>query len=265
MSFFQRPFQLLFHYRKLLWQTTKNDIKVRFAGSVFGMLWIFLYPLLLLGAYAMVYIYVFKVKFQLFNSNEYVIFIFCGLIPFLGFAEALSLGVGSVVSNASLMKNTMFPIELVPVKSVLVSQSTQTSGLVMLLITLALFEKWTVLLPFFLIIWILQILMSIGLIWILSSINVFARDLQSIISVIVLLLMLVSPIAYTEDMIPAEMRPFLTINPVYYLTVSYQNILMLGKFPSADIFITLVGLSLSIFILGYWFFTKMKRVFIDNV
>jgi len=259
------PFALLYKYRKLLWQTTVNDVRARFAGSLFGLLWLFFYPLLLLGAYAAVYIFVFKVKFQLFDSNEYVALIFCGLIPFIGFSDTLGNGVGSVVSNANLIKNTLFPIELVPVKSVLASQCTQIAGLLMLLVVLGFLGKWSVWLPFFLIVWGLQILFSTGLIWIMSSINVYARDLQNIVAVLILLLMLISPIAYTEDMIPPNMRPFLWANPIYYLIVSYQDVLMLGHFPRGNVFWILLGFSFSIFIFGHWFFMKMKRVFADNV
>ncbi|MHB1418855.1 MAG: ABC transporter permease [Bacillota bacterium] len=260
-----QPFLLLYKYKNLLWQITKNDIRTRFAGSLLGLLWLFFYPLLLLGAYAAVYIFIFKVKFSLFNSNEYVALIFCGLIPFIGFSEALGMGVSSVTSNANLIKNTLFPIELVPVKAVLASQCTQVAGMLMLLITIGILGKWSVWMPFFLIIWILQILFSIGLIWILSSINVYVRDLQNIVSVLILILMLVSPIAYTEDMIPPELRPLLGANPIYYFIISYQSVLMLGHFPRMNIFLILIFFSSFTFILGYWFFMKMKRVFADNV
>lgn len=265
MKILLEPFTFLYKYRKLLWQTTKSDIRTKYAGSLLGLVWLFLYPLLLLGAYAAVYIFIFKVKFQLFNSNEYVLLIFCGLIPFIGFSEALGNGVSSVVSNSSLIKNTMFPIELVPVKAVFVSQTTQVAGTILLLIGLLSFGKWTALLPLFVFIWVFQILFTLGLIWILSSVNVYARDLQSIIGVLILFLMMISPIAYTVDMIPEYLRPFLSLNPIYYLTVSNQNILMLGKLPPTSTFITLACFSLATFVLGYWFFKKMKRVFIDNV
>ena len=97
------------------------------------------------------FIYIFKVRFALFDSNQYVALIFCGLIPFLGFSEALSAGVGSVTQNANLLKNTLFPIDLVPVKAVLVSQCTQVVGTGLLLITIILLEGkrtwWALLLP----------------------------------------------------------------------------------------------------------------------
>lgn len=259
------PFILLYKYRRLLWQTTLNDIRSRFAGSVLGLVWLFFYPLLLLGAYALIYVYIFKVRFQLFDSNEYVALIFCGLIPFLGFAEALGFGVGSVVANSSLIKNTMFPIELVPVKSVLSSQSTQVAGMLMLIVVLVFLGKYSPWMPFFIIVWFLQLLFSMGIIWILSSINVFARDLQNIVSVMVIFLMMISPIAYTEDMIPVEMRMLIRLNPLYYIIISYQDIMMFGQFPRGDIFWILLLISISTFYLGYWFFRKMKQVFVDNV
>lgn len=259
------PFVLLYKYRNLLWQTTKNDVRTRFAGSVLGLLWLFFYPLLLLGAYAAVYIFVFKVKFQLFNTNEYVVLIFCGLIPFLGFAEALGMGVGSVVSNSNLIKNTLFPIEMVPVKSVFASQCTQVAGMLMLIVVIGLIGRFSVWLPLFIVIWLLQLMFSVGIIWILSSLNVFARDLQNIVSVLVLFLMMISPIAYTDEMIPPEMRSFIRLNPLYYLIISYQDIMMLGQFPRGNIFWDLVILSFFTFIFGYWFFKKMKQVFADNV
>lgn len=265
MSFFINPIKLIIKNKNMLLQTTANEIKAKFAGSFLGMLWLIIYPLLLLGAYAAVYIYVFKVRFQLFNSNEYVILIFCGLIPFLGFTEALSNGVTSVTTNSSLMKNTMFPIELAPIKAVLVAQTTQSAGMVLLIITLAIMGKLTFMMPLFIFIWLLQILFSIGIAWILSSLNVFIRDLQNIIPVLVLFLMMISPIAYPIDMIPENLRPFLAMNPLFYIITSYQQILMFGKLPSMDIMIKFISMSLIFFFIGYWFFSKLKRVFIDNV
>ena len=264
MNFFLNPFKLIWKHRSLLFQTTRNDIRARYAGSTLGLIWLFLYPLLFLGAYALMYIYVFKVRFNTLNSNEYVALIFCGLIPFIGFSEALSSGVGSVVGNATLIKNTLFPIELIPVKTILVSQSTQVVGTGMLMIALIFFGKlspFTLMLP---VIWACQILFSMGLIWILSSLTVYLRDIQNIIGVVILLLMMVSPIAYTAEMVPANLRSVLYINPLYYMIISYQDTLMLGKFPSST-FGVLLGMAIGFFWVGYWFFMRMKSVFADNV
>jgi lipopolysaccharide transport system permease protein len=265
MSFFTSPFLLLWRHRVLLSQTVRNDVRTRFAGSVLGLLWLFLFPLLLLGTYAAIYIYVFKVRFGLFNSNEYVLLIFCGLIPFIGFSDALGTAVSSVTSNASLIKNTLFPIELIPVKAVLVSQCTQVVGMALLLVALGetrIVGKWVLLLPA---VWAMQVLFTIGLIWILASLNVYLRDLQNAMSVLILMLMMISPIAYTAEMVPPELRRFLRANPLYYIIMCYQDCLMLNRFPHENVFWVLAAMGLGFFCVGHWFFGRMKNAFIDNV
>ena len=143
VNLFRDPLLLLWKHRQLLRQTTFTDVRAKYAGSVLGLIWLFFYPLCFLAIYAVVYVFIFKVRFQLFGSNEYVALIFCGLIPFLGFCEALGTGVSSVTNNANLIKNTLFPIDLIPVKAVLTSLCTQTVGLCLLLTTLALLNRIT--------------------------------------------------------------------------------------------------------------------------
>ncbi|AQS60650.1 ABC transporter [Desulforamulus ferrireducens] len=259
------PFELLFRYRKLIWQTTINDIKAKFAGSMFGKLWLLLYPMLMLSAYAGVYIYIFKVRFDLFNSNEYVLLIFCGLIPFLGFCEALGTGIPSVTANSNLIKNTLFPIDIIPIKSVLVSQCTQVVGMIILLIALAVFDRLTIWALLIIPIWLLQLMFTIGLIWILSSLNVFFKDIQNMIAILTLFLMMVSPIAYTVEMVPKNLQPFLAGNPLFYIITAYQESLMLGKYPHGNTMVVLAILGFVFFIIGYWFFSKLKKILADNV
>lgn len=259
------PFRLLWRHRLILWQTTRNDLLARYAGSVLGLAWLVFYPLLLLGAYALVYIYIFKIRFAVFNSNEYVALIFCGLIPFLGFAEALGMGISSVTSNATLVKNTLYPIELIPVKAVLVTQCTQVVGIFLLLAALGIMGKLTLWSFMVVPIWLLQVMFTTGVIWIMASLNVFFRDLQNIVTILVLFLMMVSPIAYTADMVPASIRPFLGVNPLYYIITSYQDALMVGRFPRGNVFPVLCILGVGLFFAGFWFFSRLKGSFADNV
>jgi lipopolysaccharide transport system permease protein len=265
MRILAEPFAIIWKHRLLLFQTTRNDIRARYAGSILGLAWLLIYPFLFLGAYALIYLFIFKIRFGLFNSNEYVVLIFCGLIPFLGFAEALGLGVPSVIVNTNLIKNTLFPIDLIPVKAVITGQCTQVVGTGLLLIAIGIvgkFTLWSFLLP---LIWLSQLLFTIGLVWILSSLNVFLRDLQNIIALLILMLMMVSPIAYTADMVPSNLRPLLGLNPLYYMIVCYQDSLMLGQFPRNGVFWVLLVMGILTFLTGYWFFSRMKGVFVDNV
>lgn len=257
-------FTEIYKNRKILLYTTYNDIKAKYTGTFFGMFWAFLYPVLFLGLYSVVYLYVFKIRLPDMSQTEYVLVIFSGLIPFLGFAEALGTGVGSVVSNANLLKNTMFPIELVPIKAVLTSSVTMLVGLCILLPILWLKDDHYLTQIFVPIIFILQLMFTIGVIWIVSCLNVFIRDLSQMVSVMVLFLMLISPIAYTLEMIPNGLMPFMYSNPLFYLITLYRSTMLEGEVPFYILLIFSTG-SLSIYIFGYFMFTKLKPIFADHV
>ena len=259
------PLQLLWFYRQLLIQTTKADLRSRFAGSTIGIFWLLIYPLLLLAVYSVVYVQVLKIRFETLSSFEYVLYIFSGLIPFLGFSEALASSSVSITGNANLIKNSLFPAQIIPVKSVFVSQSSSFVGLAILLILL-LFKGMLGAAALLLIpIWFLQVVMTIGVAWILSSLNVLLRDLQNVIGLINMILMMGSPIAYTMDMIPQRLRYVYYFNPLYYVIIAYQDVLIRNKIPEPGILMGLVCISLITYLVGYLLFMKMREVLADYV
>ncbi|MEM9064521.1 MAG: ABC transporter permease [Planctomycetota bacterium] len=259
------PFGFLWRRRGLLWRVTLTELRARYAGSALGLAWTVLFPLLFLGVYAAVFTVIFQVKYERLDGAEAVVLIFCGLIPFLSFAEALGSGTPSVSANSGLVKNTLFPIELVPVRTVLASQGTQVAGTAMLLIAVIAVGRmgWSAL--FVPVVWAAQVMFTIGIVWIFSAINVFARDLQHTIAVINLLLMLVSPIAWTEDMLPDRLRPIAGLNPLYYVIVGYQNALIEGRVPPMHVLIGLVIVGPGVMLLGWFVFRRLKLVFADHV
>ena len=104
-------------HARLLAAITRVELAKRYAGSVLGMAWVVLQPALLLSVYLFVYLVVFKMRFQGFSRFDYVLYVFCGLVPFLGFMEAITTGALSIKQNMHLVKNVMLPIELVPVRA----------------------------------------------------------------------------------------------------------------------------------------------------
>lgn len=256
--------RLLYRHRHILLATTLHDIKGRYAGTMLGLAWSVLYPLLFLGLYAFVFILIFQVRVGQLSNFEYVLLIFSGLIPFLGFSEALGSGVSSVVANKMLIKNTLYPIELIPVKAVLVGSLTMLVGLAMLLGVLWVRGSVHFSQLFVPVILSMQLLFTIGLIWLLSALNVFFRDLGQTISVIILFLMLVSPIAYTVDMIPPRLLPVMYLNPLYYLIMLYREAMVLGQVP-VDLLLVFAIITAIVFWLGYYLFSRLKVVFADYV
>ena len=77
--------------------------------------------------------------------------------------------------------------------------------------------------------------------------------------------MMLSPIAYTEEMVPQGIRHLLALNPLYYMIMAYQSVLMLGHFPPWRIILPFSIMSIFLFIFGYWFFDRMKQLLSDHV
>src|SRR5437867_8229200 len=136
--------QIMLRDRRLLAAITRVELAKRHAGSVLGMSWVVLQPALLLSVYLFIYLVVFKIRFPGFSRFDYVLYVFCGLVPYLGFMEALTTGALSIKQNMHLVKNVMLPIELIPVRTVLVGMASQfvSIGLVLVLLTVDRSLSW---------------------------------------------------------------------------------------------------------------------------
>ena len=258
------PLIVLFRHRRVLLATAHQGLRQRTAGRVLGSIWLVAYPLLFLAMYTLVFVHILEVRLPDLATSDYVLTIFCGLVPFLAFAESLGTGTQSVTASSGLIRNTLFPIELVPVKEVLVGHVSMGIGLGMVWLSVIAFGHihWTHLwLP---VVYILQMVMTAGIVWILATLNVFFRDLSNIIPIIVLFLMLVSPIAYTTDMVPPDVLPFLLLNPLTGFMDVYRGLLLEGTVPWLQ-FSIIATLSLVLFWLGYRTVSRLSHMFIDYV
>lgn len=252
-------------HRTLLWRTTKNELQARYAGSHLGQFWVLLAPLMLLIVYSTTYVVIFHTKVAGLTTWEYVFFIFSGLVPYLMAAEALANGVVAVLANKSVLNNTVFPIDLTPVKSVLVAQATMVVGLVVTIIGAAAVGDlhWTiVLLPA---VWLLQMMGLIGIAWFISLLNVIFRDIQNLLTPLLMIILIVSPYAYTPDIVPGSIRLLIYLNPFAYFVVAYQQVVVLGLVPGPLHIVALLFLGIVPFVAGSWFFARAKRVIIDYV
>src|SRR5206468_1904754 len=214
---------IIYRYRRMLAAITRIELAKRHAGSVLGMAWVVLQPALLLSVYVFVYMVVLRMRFEGFSRFDYVLYVFCGLVPYLGFMEALTTGALSIKQNIHLVKNVMLPIELIPVRAVLVGMASQfvTIAFVLVLVTGNGSLSWHVL-------WLpavvfLQMMWLVGLTWILSSITVALPDVTYFVNLFVFMLMFLSPIGYRPEAVPLKFRWVIQFNPIYYLTEMYRD------------------------------------------
>jgi lipopolysaccharide transport system permease protein len=250
---------------RLLWRIAGHELRARYAESLLGMSWVFLYPLVVLGIYAVLYVFIFQVRPNQMRPIEYVLYMFSGLVPFMMASESLSSGVTAVVASRSVLNNTVFPIDLAPIKPVLLSQGVAIVGFSAIVLAAALTRKlgWSAaLLP---VIWLFQILFLVGLNWMVSLVHVIFRDLRYLTSLGLMVALLASPIAYTPDMVPSGLRPIILVNPLAHFVMAYQKILVMGELPPKWELLCMAVLAFASFALGGWVFAGGKRVLIDYV
>lgn len=260
--------------RKLLTATTRVELEQRYAGSIFGKLWVVLFPALLLFNY----LFVFRIIFQMKLSTDaaerlsgvsadrpmvFVLYVFCGLIPYIGFSEAISSGCTSLKQNMHLIKNVIMPIELVAPRVVAVSMVSQVVSLGILLVLVG----WQGLLSWHLlwlpVVLILQVMALVGLVWILSALGVLIPDIAYFVNVAVLFLLYVSPVIFEPSAVPEAFRVFVYANPIYYMIEGYRSSILFGRLPETWVSLTYVALCLGSFIIGAAFFRRMKDILVD--
>jgi lipopolysaccharide transport system permease protein len=257
------PFQAIFRHHAILVRTTWVDIKAAYAGSVLGIIWVIMGPLLMLSVYALTYAVIFKVRIPTLSTTEYVLYVFCGIVPFLAFAQSLSAGTLSLSSNRAVMLNTVFPAEMIPLRSVLVGSASMLSGTMILLFSDIMWSKPSPLFLLIPIVMVFQIMFSVGICWMLSLVALLVRDLAQLIYFITMMLLIITPIAYTPDMIPDGMKTLMLFNPLYYFVTCFQYIIILDQVPPTDTLIIGAAVSLAFFTLGYSVFHRSKQVFYD--
>ncbi len=251
-------------YRRRLLEGVGHDVRQQYTGSVFGVFWAFLFPLLQLGIYAGLYTVIFKVRPSGLTELGYTLLVFSGLVPLLAFSQGVVAATGSLTANKSLLLNTVFPAELIPVRALLAAHIPTLFGLT---ITLAFGfvlgrTSWQAILlvPIF---WILLLMFAIGIGWILSLLSLVARDIQHSIGLILMLVMVLSPFAYTPEMVPERLKFIIYLNPLSYYVLSFQQLIAYGTWP--DLIPALVATSLSVgsFVAGFAVFQRAKYVFFD--
>ena len=236
---------------------------MRYAGSLLGLVWIVLAPLLLMSIYAAIYLYVFRIRPVDMTAPHYVVYVLSGLLPFLTFSDGLASGTGSLSSNRAILLSTVFPAELVPLRSVLAGQAPSIVGMILCIAAAAasgLASPAMLAVP---IVWILLVMFVVGVVWVLALANLLVKDIQHALGFVNMILLVASPIGYTLDMAPPSLRRWLQLNPLAHYIDAVHECIVYGRFPSLRAWVVLLGLSLVSLFAGYWLFQRAKRVLFD--
>lgn len=271
-TFLFTPFAILRRFYgqgNLIWQLAKRQVIGRYKGSFLGILWSFFYPLLMLATYTFVFSVVFKARWGVSANEsklEFALTLFCGLIVFQLFSENVSRAPGLILENPNFVKKVIFPLEILPLSSLVASLVHTLISVVILLLGVMLFLNhvpWSAIyLP---LVMLPLLLLSLGLTWFLSSLGVFVRDLQQMIGVVVQLLMFLSPIFYPVSALPETVQSLMLANPLSGIIENFRRVLIWNQPPQWHwlLWETLLGLGVAVF--GYWWFEKTRKGFADVI
>jgi len=256
----------LLRYRSLISSLVARELKARYRGSVFGFLWSFINPLLLLLIYTFVFTTVIPNEEP--RTKPYALFMFSGILPWTWFATSLSDAAGSLLAGGNLIKKVLFPAEVLPIVSVLANMVHFLLGLPILALFLLYYRaplNATDLIWFPLVL-LTQLILTIALALIVSALTVHFRDLKDLLANLLTFWFFATPIIYPMTMAPGIGRTLLNLNPFTHLAISYQEILFYdGPYGHWRWLIALMIGSVALFLFGYFLFDRLRDSFAEEV
>jgi len=252
--------------RELISQMSRRDIIGRYRGSVLGLLWSFVTPILMLAVYTLVFSVAFKAWWtgEHERSSQFAIIVFTGMIVHGLLAECVHRAPAVILSQVNYVKKIVFPLESL-CWVILCSAAFHTAmSLTVLLLFLLLTQQalhWTVLLlPLVL---LPLLLLSVGCSWVLASIGVFVRDVAQVTSLVTSVLLFLSPVFYPVSALPEQYRPLLYANPLTLVINQARDVLLWGKQPSWPVWCLELVASLIVSALGLRWFERTRKGFAD--
>jgi lipopolysaccharide transport system permease protein len=260
----------LWSKRSLIWQFAARDVAARNRGSALGIFWTLLHPLIMLGVYTFVFAIVWEAKWVGApdeKTSTFALAMFCGLVMFEVFSASVNNAPGVIVNNPNFVKKVIFPLEVLPVASLLASLLLMCISLMVLLtanlllrgtLSPALWALPLVILPI--------LLWAAGCSFFVASLGVFLRDMRTIVPVVVQIFFFMTPILYPAARMskaPAWVQTVLSMNPLAGVFESARQVALFGGSPDWRALAIALASGLVVMQLGYAFFMKSKRGFAD--
>jgi ABC-type polysaccharide/polyol phosphate export permease len=256
--------RVLVERRSLIHQMMIRDFRQRFVGSAAGYLWTLIHPLVLLVSWVFVFQWCLKVPPPPGAGGNYTLYLFCGYLPWLLFQDTVQRTANSLVEQSALITKTVFPSEIIPVSMLLSALSSHliavSIAVVMVRYLSGHFSVMIVFLPLYT---LLLALFTLGLGWIVASLQVFLRDTAQILVVALTGWFWATPIFIDETHFPEKARFLVKYNPLALVVRGYRQRLMGSEPPSLADLALLAAIAVAVFIAGGMFFRHLKRGFAD--
>jgi lipopolysaccharide transport system permease protein len=253
---------------RLLVALAKRDLSDEYVGHNLSLSWAVIQPLFLMLVYLFVFTKIFPIKISApsATATDAVVFLLSGIIPWLALAQVMGRSSSSLINNTSIVKQMAFPLELLPLKTLagpLVFGATSLTFLVGYSLWItggSILLAYIVGLPVLI---LLSLLLLIGLALLLSSVQVFVRDLKEFINMFVTVGLFIHPILYLPDALPAAVRPLIFVSPFSYFIFCWQDIIFYGDIVRGWAWIIATAFAAVLFMVGTRVFLASKSHFGD--
>jgi lipopolysaccharide transport system permease protein len=259
----------LWKHREMIEELTRRDINQSYQGSFLGIIWSLIAPLSTLLIYTFVFSVVFQARWNVASDQptpkgEFALILFSGLTAFNIFSIVINRSPGLILSVPNYVKKVIFPLEILSVVATGSAVITSLVNIMLILVGAALIYQglsptvW--LLP---LAYLPLILLTLGMSWFLSSLGVYIRDMGQAIGVIVQVLFFLTPIVYSSDTLPEDVRFLANANPFALIVDWFRSTLLWGTMPDWGAWCALTLICAVIAILGYAWFSLTKKGFAD--
>jgi lipopolysaccharide transport system permease protein len=258
----------LTRHRYLVMQMVRREVMARYQGSILGVGWGVLSPLLILGAYTFVFRTVFKTRWPGGgdSTGEFVLQMFAGLLIFNLFSELLTRAPRVVLEQPNLVKRVVFPLETLSWVAVGAVMFNAVIALVILVAASAVLGShvtpWVLATPLVL---ACTVPMLLGFCWLLSGLGVFLRDIGHVIGPAVSLLLFVSPVLYPTSALPPFLTNLLWLNPLTVPIENMRQLIIKGVPPDWAVLIAYTAVGMLFAVAAHRLFERVRPAFSDEV
>lgn len=252
----------LYMYREMILSLIRRDLKGRYKGSVLGFLWTFINPLLQLLVYTLVFSVILSN-----NIEDYYLFLFVALIPWIFFSTSLSGGSSCIWAQQDMVKKIYFPREVLPIAFVSSQFVNMLLSFLVVFAVLVISGRGINLLAllYLPIIMLVEYLLALSVAFISSAITVYLRDVEYLLGIISMAWQFLSPVMYPVEQVPDKYRTIFYMNPMTPIIVAYRDILYYKRVPELSTLVHAFTLAIVLLVVGIFIFSKLKRHFAEEL
>lgn len=258
---------VLLDNKYLIRELVARDIRGRYVGSIIGIFWSILNPLLQLVLFTLVFSVVLDIRFGTeASTGRFAEYLFCALLPWTAFQEAVTRSSRTFIENSNLIKKVQFPLEVLPFSIVTSAFIHQFLGTLLFVLILIANQGLNIqLFPVVFILFIFQILMIYGLSVVVACLNVFVRDIAQILGVLFMLVFWITPIVYPKSKAPELFRLLLNLNPLTHMVEVYRFVFLGSPEPSIVGVFYWLAFCVAAYHLGQFVLRRTQKELVDLV